>query len=122
MTTLAEATAMHINFRKTKILPLHRTLVGRALETLRLHNDDWRLATECTRALYLGVWVGHDARVACYSAIMEKMDARVTKIDYLKLGMPAALGLSRIVMWSVVHCALSLFEPDGQLQQAFNGV
>ena len=119
---LPQATAMRINFSKTKVLPLHRALSVHAIEALALHHDDWRLASECSRVLYLGVWVGHDAHVQRFSAVIEKMEARVARIDALRLGFPAALGLSRIVLWAIVHHYLSLYAPDDCLRRAFNKV
>ena len=116
------ATALHINFGKTMVLPLHRDLAGKAIAALRAHLDDWCLASECSRTVYLGVWVGHDASAIRYSTVIEKMDARVARIESLRLGFPAALGLARIVIWAVVHHTLSIFAPDECLQKAFNRV
>ena len=75
------ATAMHISFPKTLVLPLHRDGVGHSLEHLRLHLDDWRFASETRNALYLDVWVGHDAHGLRFKAVIDKMESRICKIE-----------------------------------------
>ena len=122
ITLLPMATAMHINFSKTVVVPLHRDGVGHSLSTLALHLDSWRMAAEEQCALYLGVWVGHTAHAGRFGSIIGKMEDRVAKIEFLRLGMPASIGLARIVVWAVAHHTLHLYMPDEAFARSFQAL
>ena len=121
-TLLPLATAMSISFKKTVVMPLHRDGVGHSLETLALHLPDWRLACEELRVRYLGVVLGHSAYGVRFRSIIEKMEDRVARIESMRLGMPAAWGLARVVLWSVAHHTLNLHNPDDDFVRAFQGL
>ena len=116
------ATAMSINVKKTVVMPLHRDGVGHSLETLALHLPDWRLACEELCVRYLGVVLGHGAHGVRFRSIIEKMEDRVARIELMRLGMPAAWGLARVVLWSVAHHTLNLYAPDDEFVRAFQGL
>ena len=96
------ATSMQINFAKTVVMPLHRDGVGRTIDSMILHLPDWRMASESLCVRYLGVLLGHDAHASRFRTIIEKMEDRIARIDLMRIGMPAAWGLARAVVWAVV--------------------
>ena len=86
---LPQATAMHINFRKTVVMPLHREGVGSSLAALSRYLHEWSLASEELRVCYLGVWVGHDDYLLRFRSIIMKMEDRV------EAGYASCVGLSQ---------------------------
>ena len=119
---LPQSMRLRLNMSKVKLMPLNVAMRGRATDLLSNISRVWHQTCEVDSQVYLGVLLGPDSCESRFDAIILKMRTRTLGIQELQLGMPAMLGLAKIVVWSIAAHTLSLYSPSKTFMSAFHAM
>ena len=118
---LLQTSSLEFKHRKVQGIALHWQYCGYVFYELSRVDPQWTLAVEKDSVTYLGYVFGPGGGVdeAPFSRALSRIRERVHVIDSLELGAPAALWLSRLVLWSCCHHTLSVRPPDAEVLRMF---